>query len=425
MSASSQLARSRVRLRGMFLAGMQAVGHFWFESAMKLGFGALCGTVILPFFPPDWQNEVPMTGRVRRGFTLIELLVVIAIIAVLIALLLPAVQSAREAARRSQCVNNLKQIGLALHNYHSTHDSFPLGESKNVANNGGGINAWDGWSAQGQLLGNIEQQQLYNAINFFFVPRDYTFGITNSTVSLSVVMSFVCPSDPQQLQTVGSGPEKSKNSYEASIGVTDGTDASNSFFATGRDTTGLFAFYISHGIRDCTDGTSNTVAFCEAIAGNTVGGSKMSILYRGNNIMNSSGQTSNAGTVGSRAIDNGYNNPAAILKDLATCTQNFKAGNMAGTRAIRWDQGCLGETLFNHYQTPNDSVYSGNGCRFAANQAWLDNGFSAPAQSWHPGGVNTLFADGSVKFIKNSINRMTWWALGTRAGGEVVSADSF
>jgi len=360
----------------------------------------------------------------RVGFTLIELLVVIAIIAVLIALLLPAVQAAREAARRAQCINNLKQIGLALHNYHSTHDSFPLGESKNLATSAG-INAWDGWSAQGLMLGSIEQGAIYNTINFFFVPRDYTYGPTNSTSSLAVIMTFICPSDPQQLVTLSSGIEKSKNSYAASLGISDGTDASNVYSAAGRDTTGLFAFYFCHGVRDCIDGTSNTVAFAEQIAGNTVGGSGMSNPYRGNNIMNVTGLTSYSGTAPNRAADNGYINPQAILNDLATCNKNFTGSNFAGTRAIRWDQGCLGETMFNHFQTPNDSQYRGNGCRNAAGQAWLDNGFSAPAASWHSGGVNVLLADGSTRFIKDSINRMTWWALGTRAGGEVISSDSY
>src|SRR5262245_51462733 len=122
-----------------------------------------------------------LRSRPSSGFTLIELLVVIAIIAVLIALLLPAVQSAREAARRAQCLNNLKQIGLALHNYHTANDSFPIGVSatKNSANS---CIAWMGWSAQAMLFGYIEQGALYNAINFDLDPIEQPGGRMNSTV---------------------------------------------------------------------------------------------------------------------------------------------------------------------------------------------------------------------------------------------------
>src|SRR5580693_4308083 len=115
-----------------------------------------------------------MRVPIRRGFTLIELLVVIAIIAVLIALLLPAVQAAREAARRAQCVNNLKQIGLGMHNYHATHGTFPEGMSMNTAGTGGNVfNAWTGWSAQALMLGQLDQMALYNAANFNITPSGY------------------------------------------------------------------------------------------------------------------------------------------------------------------------------------------------------------------------------------------------------------
>ena len=137
----------------------------------------------------------------RRGFTLIELLVVIAIIAVLIALLLPAVQAAREAARRAQCVNNLKQIGLALHNYHSTTDVFPLSNtvawassSPSDANQG-----WGTWSAQALMLPYMEQQPLYNSINFNYTcwwgNGNNTNGQINSTVFNTLIKTYTCPSD--------------------------------------------------------------------------------------------------------------------------------------------------------------------------------------------------------------------------------------
>src|SRR5215218_2153470 len=138
-------------------------------------------------------------ARNRPAFTLIELLVVIAIIAVLIALLLPAVQAAREAARRSQCTNNLKQIGLALHNYHSVVGTFPMGGSRN--NRKYAPNTYDqysNWGTHAALLGHLEQQPMFNAINFDFAPEtsDGVAHPANETVTLRVVGLFLCPSDP-------------------------------------------------------------------------------------------------------------------------------------------------------------------------------------------------------------------------------------
>src|SRR5438309_6333244 len=132
--------------------------------------------------------------KARRGFTLIELLVVIAIIAVLIALLLPAVQSAREAARRIQCVNNLKQIGLGMHNYHSANNAFPLSDT--VAWCGYGYNSdWGAWSAHALLLGYMEGQPIYNNCNFNWVAYFSQGFKINLTVTNTIVNSFICPSD--------------------------------------------------------------------------------------------------------------------------------------------------------------------------------------------------------------------------------------
>ncbi len=133
--------------------------------------------------------------RTERGFTLIELLVVIAIIGVLIALLLPAVQAAREAARRSQCTNNLKQIGLAMHNYHSAMNAFPMGVSASNNTVEGSI-AWSGWSCQALMLPYMEQTAIYNSINFDFAPIAGGHFSFNSTASATMINSLLCPSDP-------------------------------------------------------------------------------------------------------------------------------------------------------------------------------------------------------------------------------------
>ena len=185
----------------------------------------------------------------RRGFTLIELLVVIAIIAVLIALLLPAVQSAREAARRASCTNNLKQIGLALHNYHTAANVFPMGNSASMYAPPNTYFSWVGWSAQGLLLSYLEQAPMYNAINFAFVPNwgaDNATSLTNSTVAFTILSFFLCPSD-------GNAGKVNINSYCASYGTTanafnwDGPYGDPGFGAadpyvktTKRDSTGMF-----------------------------------------------------------------------------------------------------------------------------------------------------------------------------------------
>ena len=136
-------------------------------------------------------------GKTRRGFTLIELLVVIAIIAVLIALLLPAVQSAREAARRIQCTNNLKQLGLAMHNYHTSNNSFPQGCAASFNSINPGCIAWSGWSAQALMLGYMEGSPIYNACNFMIDPFSTSISpaVNGCTGVYTKIAAFLCPSD--------------------------------------------------------------------------------------------------------------------------------------------------------------------------------------------------------------------------------------
>ena len=190
----------------------------------------------------------------RRGFTLIELLVVIAIIAVLIALLLPAVQAAREAARRSQCVNNMKQIGLGLHNYHSSTNTFPLGGSRSPRGSGNNnFDAWTCWSAQSLLLPYIEQAPLYAAANFSWSPDGdgSTSQPINATVYNTKLAVYLCPSDTN-------AGRQNLNSYHGSSGVSSVIGG-----YTG-PTSGIFASQACVGLDGVTDGSSNTVAYAEA-----------------------------------------------------------------------------------------------------------------------------------------------------------------
>ena len=360
-----------------------------------------------------------MTPQKRKGFTLIELLVVIAIIAVLISLLLPAVQSAREAARRAQCVNTLKQIGLALHNYHSTHDSFPNGASVTYSGPIPFMN-WNNWSAQALLLGFTEQTPLYNAANFnlavWHATRTPLGYAANLTVFNTVVTQYLCPTDPD-------AGRSNTNSYFASVGPNTQAEGMSAIDAnTGRATggngsPGLFAYTYSYGVRDTTDGTSNTIAFSEVLV-SPAGSNKVT---RKTGMVNVTGNryfhafidpTTTAGTM---ALINAC--------DAKWPTSATAGGDFPNAVGARWCMGVGGWTMFATILTPNEKPWGS--CRVGCAGCGADNTSMTNATSLHPGGVNVCMGDGSVKFIKNSINRMTWVSLGTRNGGEVISADSY
>jgi len=385
--------------------------------------------------------------RERRGFTLIELLVVIAIIAVLIALLLPAVQAAREAARRSQCTNNLKQIGLALHNYHQTNNKFPQGHSQSMQSMAA-YTGWGEWSAQAEMLGYIEAGTLYNAINFYFCGSWNYGAYCNVTAYNTPIASFMCPSDGNVNK---GGPPNNTikgpagwggnstyppniNSYKGSVGTTtsaygwntgygccqpDPLNVTGSAMLGNSSSTGMFAYWVCYGLQDATDGSSNTVIFAESLVGDNGGSTSTQMAHVNNSITGvSSASTAETGD----ATQLSYQ--GVILPAIQICTAAYKSGTgISDSNGQRWGWGAVGITLFNTVVTPNGAPW--NSCRDGCSGCSPDDSLFSNAQSNHPGGVNVLMADGSSRFIKNSISPLTWMQLGTKANGDVVSADSY
>ncbi|MGA8350777.1 MAG: DUF1559 domain-containing protein, partial [Isosphaeraceae bacterium] len=361
-----------------------------------------------------------MKTRERRGFTLIELLVVIAIIAVLIALLLPAVQAAREVARRAQCSNNLKQIGLAMHNYHSSNDKFPQGMSQSAfaLNYAGGYSGWGEWSAQAEMLPYLEQAPVYSAINFCFGMIHGYGGACNLTASTRVIDAFCCPSDNNV--AFGGAPSSSEtqytnygytagwppniNSYRGSLGTTTAAnvnvpganvpvgyaacqpDPFNFYGGTSctSNTTGLFTYWNCYGIRDCLDGTSNTVAFAEGLVGDATNPLPS---HRNNAIM---GVTAAATAEAFDASALSWQN--VIVPALNACTVAYQAGggNFRGDTGLRWGYGSTAYTLFQTVVPPNSKQYPWNTCEDQCGGCNLNAGTFVNAQSNHPGGVNVM-----------------------------------
>ena len=350
-----------------------------------------------------------MTSRGRSGFTLIELLVVIAIIGVLIALLLPAVQAAREAARRSQCVNNMKQIGLALHNYHSIQNVFPPGRINSHITGQGNC-----WGLYAQLLPQLEQSNLFNAANFNIAPDSdptSTPSAANVTVSTSFINTLLCPSDSAPTLILVSNGYYATHNYDMNTGsgysvvqnpASPLTDVPNGvFFENSR---------ISSA--DISDGLSGTVGISETIRslpGATFAANPLNVfVITGNNSSTGPPLTSDAD----------YQ---------SMCLTATPAGFQA-TRGVRWHYGAPGHSMYNHRRVPNDQRVD---CRgglphsIRTDPIWNWLSLNVTTRSQHPGGVNSLFCDGHVQFIKNTVNVSTWQALGTRAGSDVVSGDAY
>jgi prepilin-type N-terminal cleavage/methylation domain-containing protein/prepilin-type processing-associated H-X9-DG protein len=367
----------------------------------------------------------------RRGFTLIELLVVIAIIAVLIALLLPAVQAAREAARRAQCMNNLKQLGLALHNYESANNVFPSGviygtNTPPCTSPGFGNNCQNTpWFVL--MLPYIEQGPLYNSFNASIGmegpnPGGLPLGfIINSTVFTTKIASFQCPSDNQStyaLQGIFGLPwQATKGNYGVNWGNLDDGQAilSGKFtafpqlwlqspFGVSRAGTGPFNCKIA----SFTDGTSNTHVVSELLQGavDDIRG----VIW----VLNSG-----AGSYETRFTPNGYTDYIGLVPPYSTLVGVLPLTNYDNIASF----GATGPGT--SPASAGSLCDSQPGQQLGCNNQGNEGSEFAATRSRHPGGVNSLFGDGSVHFLKNSVNALTWVQLGSINGGEVVSSDQY
>jgi prepilin-type N-terminal cleavage/methylation domain-containing protein/prepilin-type processing-associated H-X9-DG protein len=356
---------------------------------------------------PVIRHERSETATDSKAFTLIELLVVISIIAVLVALLLPAVQGAREAARRIQCANNLKQIGLALHTYHGAFDVFPPGRVRLRVDFEGRC-----FSAFAQILPQLEQISAFNSINFNLNSddeNDIDLGSgQNATVRYLMVSVFLCPSDLGQKVWYPRAP----TNYLVNTGT---TYPISPFSKSGLPITGIFFDNSSIRVADIWDGTSQTVAVSETIKSED--GGPVALDW--------DGHSTTTGFVMTRGATNNGGGPELISYN-DQCTG---AGLlMLNLRGSSWILGVPAVTMYNHDRAPNDLLIDCIGglthsrCEIDTLDA---SSLSVSARSRHPAGVNALFADGSVRFIKNSISLAPWRALGSRNQGEAVSSDSY
>jgi prepilin-type N-terminal cleavage/methylation domain-containing protein len=328
--------------------------------------------------------------RENTGFTLIELLVVIAIIAVLIGLLLPAVQAAREAARRAQCANNLKQLGLAVHNYLSSNNTFPpVVVLPRVVTT-------QPWSGLTRLLPYIEQTAMYNAINW---GSDFEFT-SNSTLAAMRVANFMCPSETHDKPR----PTTTLTYYPCNYVFNQGTWF---VYDPPSDTAGDGAFVPNRAFSPAaiTDGLSNTLGMSEVKA------------YQPNYWDTGNPALLNVGPP---------NSVSALL--------NYVGGTYDTNGHTEWVEGDVHEVGFTTTMTPNTQVLANVSGTLAdlditserdGESTTLPTYAAVTARSYHPGTVLSMLLDGSVRSFKNTINLQVWRGLGTRGGGETISSDAY
>lgn len=333
-----------------------------------------------------------------KAFTLIELLVVIAIIAVLISLLLPAVQSAREAARRMACANNLKQLGLAMHQYENANGVLPPAVIVGTTASGS-VNWFGGWSAQARILPYLEQNASFGSINFAMNYEDPM----NTTVSTLSINTFICPSEVK--------PERAQHSFGLCGVINYGVNSGDWYVWGGRNgqaNRGSFGVNMARTFASISDGLSNTVLMSEVKA-------YQPYFRDGGSISGLS-----AGQIPSPDAS-----PESITSQFFSATAPKLSGH------TEWVDGHVHQAGFTTAFTPNKKILGTSHRNLDVDLTTIreTNGgptFSAiTSRSYHPGGVQTLMADGSVKFISDTTNGLIWRALGTINGGEVISSDSY
>jgi len=360
--------------------------------------------------------STPMADRLHRrlGFTLIELLVVLSIIGVLVGLLLPAVQSAREAARRAQCSNNLKQVGIALNSYENTHLVYPSGRISTFVRGNGNC-----WGAFSQILPQLDQVTIFNSINFRMNPEPDsvydTLATVNVTATETVLATLLCPSDggPEVVRVGQSLFAGSNYLLNAGSGYTIAKQPSPKWIPKPN---GIFFEDSAVSLARIKDGLSQTVAI-------------------GETVRSTSGAPSSDNGLTTFARDplSGYVVPLnshPLVTDQAYLDICIK-GSVSSFRATRgaiWAYGHPGQTIYNHRRSPNDPRVDCRGGlvhETPTTDPWQSLTLNVTARSRHVGGVLSLFCDGRVQFVKNSISSSVWQGLGSRDGCEILSGSDY